>query len=75
MTQNHEIPWEIPFHVIGRKYTDSLIPRLFLADIQRVQILGHMCTKLEMYMYIEGEAWQEPLHENRVTLFQTVQTI
>jgi len=32
-----------------------------------------MRTALQMYMYIEGEAWQEPLQENRATLFKNVQ--
>ena len=32
--------------------------------IQRVHTLGHMRTTLQTYLYIEGEAWQEPLQEN-----------
>ena len=43
---------EIPFHVIGRKYTEGTT-------------LGHMRTTLQVYMYIEGEAWQEPLQEKQ----------
>jgi len=34
-----------------------------------------MRTTLQMYVYIEGEAWQEPLQENRDTLFKTVHYI
>ena len=41
---------EIPFHVFGRKYTESTDSR------------PHAYNTL-VYMYIEGEAWQGPLQE------------
>ena len=49
----------IPFHVIGRKYTEGTNSR------------PHAYNTLSV-LYIEGEAWQEPLQENRVTQFKNV---
>ena len=43
---------EIPFHVIGRKYTEGTNSR------------PHAYNTLSV-LYIEGEAWQEPLQEKQ----------
>ena len=41
---------EIPFHVIGRKYTEGTNSQSHVYNTPN-------------YVYIEGEAWQEPLQE------------
>ena len=41
---------KIPFHLIGKKYTEG------------TNSWPHAYNNL-VYMYIEGEAWQEPLQE------------
>ena len=43
---------EIPFRVIGRKYTEGTYSR------------SHAYNTLSV-LYIEGEAWQEPLQEKQ----------